>query len=205
MEQTFKEAQEEYIKECKEKYFKLLKDYGAKQKEIAGVKKDLKEASKWYYEKDIEKKLELLISVGVPIDKICEHPGYLRNPMHELLLKAEIAIIEDVPLDIKFLQTTSHKELVANFGARERGYLPKDRNIFYDLNGAAKIAKLSRKDYVRRFYAMKTFVRLHDRFRDEFPDFYEIFCKFPEFKEICVHSKTKNSCLNSTITLEKTK
>ena len=191
MEQTFEEVLKESRKEHKEKYYALLKSYGATKKQINGVKGYLKDVSEWYYEKETEKKLALLTAVGVPIDKICEHPGYLRTPMKELLFKAELALIEGVFVDIKYLQTTNYKEIVANYGARERGYLPKDRNIFYDLDGAVRITKMKKREYFDRFYSMKTFIRIHDRFRAEFPDFYDIFCSFPEFKAICVHSKQK--------------
>ncbi len=191
MEKTFSEYMQEYKTESREKFFDLFRSYGATEEMIEVVEAKLVEMPEDYYQSNIEHKLALLDAVGVPIDKICEHPQFLKTPMKKFLLKCEIAILEDCFVDIKLLQTTHHKELVANFGARERGYLPENRNIFYGLNDSRKIAGLSRPKYMDRFYSMKTFIRLHDKFRDEYPGFYEIFSSFPEFKAICVHSKDK--------------
>lgn len=191
MQKTFADYELEFKQESTEKFFKLFEAYGANEEQLENVRKKAPYLPEKFYESKIENKLALLDAVGVPIDKICEHPQFLRTPMKMFLLKSEIAILEEIFVDIKYLQTTHHKELVANFGARERGYLPKNRNIFYNLNGSAKITGLSRSKYMERFYSMKTFIKLHDKFRDEYPDFYEIFLSFPEFKSICVHSKEK--------------
>jgi len=191
MEKTFEETMNEFKTENREKFFELFRAYGATEEMIEVVKAKLPNMPENYYESNIEHKLALLDAVGVPIDKICEHPQFLKIPMKKFLLKCEIAILEECFVDVKLLQTTDHKELVANFGARERGYLPKDRNIFYGFRQSAKMSELGMRRYMDRFYSMKTFTRLHDKFRDEYPDFYEIFCGFPEFKKICVHSKDK--------------
>lgn len=191
MEQTFDEVMDEFKAENREKFFELFRAYGATEEMIEVVKTKLPVMPENYYECNIEHKLALLDAVGVPIDKICEYPQFLKTPMKKFLLKCEIALLEGCDVDIKLLQTTDHKELVANFGARERGYLPKDRNIFYGFRQSAKISELGMRRYMDRFYSMKTFTRLHDKFRDEQPEFYAIFSQFPEFKKLCVHSKDK--------------
>ena len=200
MEKDFGEVINEFKVENAEKFFELFRAYGATEEMIEVVKAKLPAMPENYYESNIEHKLALLDAVGVPIDKICEHPQFLKTSMKKFLLKCEIAIMEGGFVDIKLLQTTDHKELVANFGARERGYLPKDRNIFYGFRQAAQMTELGKRRYMDRFYSMKTFTRLHDKFRDEYPEFYEIFCGFPEFQTLCVHSKDKYCNIKKTAT-----
>ena len=106
------EYEEEIKQESREKFFELFKSYGATEEDIENLKVKLPEMPENFHVNGIEHKLALLDSMGVPIEKICEHPRFLQSKMKCFLLKCEVALLEDIFGDLSYFSTTQYKELV---------------------------------------------------------------------------------------------
>ena len=179
----YRDYELEFIEESKIKYREALAGYGLSEEQLEQVCESSVVAGK-FYDLDLERKLAILYAVGYPLENLKRNPNFLYTKLEKLMLRCEFGLVEQVPINGNFLSHLKCREAIVNYGARERGFLPEDWNIFCDSGKSAAFMGVSKRKFVDRFYSHKSFKKLHEQFKQDCPQFYELFSEIPEYQKM---------------------
>ena len=178
-------------------FYKTFKKFNATDEQIDALNKKFPTFKTDAIKLKLEDKLNLAYIFGFDIDDIIKTPYFLFKPFLTTALKCEIALLEGFEPDLNFLSKSKHRHLFSNYTARKKGYLPENYNVLIDAYKSSKLLKLSKNNFINKFYKDKNISDIHNEFKSVFPDFFDELMKIDEFK-ILVNTKDKRPAINNT-------
>jgi len=163
-------------------FFETFKKFGATDEQIESLNKRFPSFIDDAIKLNIDDKLNIAYIFGIDIDEVIKKPYFLFKPLLSLVLKCEIALLEGLEPDIRFIDKTKHRHLFSNYSARKKRYLPTSYNVLIEAQTSAKKLRLSKNNYINKFYKDKNISDIHLEFKTLFPEFYNELIKIDEYK-----------------------